>query len=141
MAGNDYLVGGDGNDYYAFGPGFGQDIIDNHSNTPSALDVLEIEGSDVSKLWFAQSQDDLVVTLLGSSDQVTVKNWFSDSSSQLGLIAANGHQYEAAQVDNLVSAMASFGAPVGGDIALTNDQRAYVDYMLGVGAPSGGGVS
>lgn len=137
-AGNDYLVGGDGNDVYAFGAGYGQDTIDNHSNTPDAFDVLSIDESDVSKLWFSQSQDDLVITLLGSDDQVTVKHWYSDPSSQLGLIATNGHQFYAGQVDNLVNAMASFGTPVGGDIALTHDQRAYVDYMLGA-APVGGG--
>ncbi|WP_190539592.1 calcium-binding protein [Pseudomonas typographi] len=139
-AGNDYLVGGDGNDVYTFGAGYGQDTIDNHSNTPDAFDVLSIDESDVTKLWFSQSQDDLVITLLGSDDQMTIKHWYSDPSSQLGLIATSGNQFYAGQVDNLVNAMASFGAPVGGDIALTNDQRAYVDYLLGA-APSGGGGS
>jgi Ca2+-binding RTX toxin-like protein len=139
-AGNDYLVGGDGNDVYAFQAGYGQDIIDNYSNTPDALDVLSIDESDVTKLWFHQSQDNLVITLLGSDDQMTIKHWYSDPSSQLGLITADRHQFYAGQVDNLVNAMASFGAPVGGDIALTNDQRMYVDYLLGA-APSGGGGS
>lgn len=137
--GNDYLVGGDGNDVYAFGTGYGQDTIDNHSNTPGAFDVLTIDESDVTKLWFSQSDNDLIITLLGSDDQMTVKNWYSDPSSQLGLITANGHDFYAGDVDNLLNAMAAFGAPVGGDIALTRDQRAYVDYMLGAGTGAGGG--
>ena len=138
-AGNDYLVGGGGDDTYIFGQGYGRDTINNHSGTSDSFDVLEINESDVTKLWFSQSSDDLVITLLGSDDQMTVENWFSDDSSRLALVAINRTQFDAGQVDQLVNAMAVFGAPAGGEMALSHDQRAYVDHMLGVGTGSGGG--
>ncbi|KPW93228.1 calcium-binding protein [Pseudomonas syringae pv. coryli] len=136
-AGNDYLIGGDGNDVYAFGRNYGQDTIDNHSNSLGASDVLEIDVSDVRELWFSQSKDDLIVSVLGSDDNITVKNWFDSPANQLASIDAGGHQFDNGQVDNLVNAMASFGAPVGGDIALTREQRTSIDYMLGVSGVSG----
>ncbi|MFA0939536.1 hypothetical protein ACDH53_19210 [Pseudomonas tremae] len=142
-AGNDYLIGGDGNDVYAFGRNYGQDTIDNHSNSLGASDVLEINMSDVRELWFSQSKDDLIVSILGADDNVTVKNWFDSPANQLALIEAGGRQFNNGQVNNLVAAMASFGAPVGGDVALTRDQRTSIDYILGVSGVSGvsgGGV-
>ncbi|QXG28093.1 calcium-binding protein [Pseudomonas viridiflava] len=138
--GNDYLIGGDGNDVYAFGLNYGQDTIDNHSNSLGASDVLELNVSDVRELWFSQSKDDLIVSILGSDDNVTVKNWFEGPANQLALIEAGGHQFDNGQINNLVNAMASFGAPAGGDIALTRDQRTSIDYMLGVGGVGGGGM-
>ncbi|MEF9672629.1 calcium-binding protein [Pseudomonas sp. PCH446] len=130
-AGNDFLVGGDGNDVYAFDTNSGHDTIDNHSNTIGSFDVLSIFEQDARNLWFSQSSDDLVVTILGSDAQVTVKNWFVDDTSRLALIEVRNKGFYANQVDSLVSAMAIFGAPVGGTSIMTHDQRNVIDQMLG----------
>lgn len=99
--------------------------------------------SDVRDLWFSQSKDDLIVSILGGDDSIAVKNWFDSPANQLALIEAGGHQFNNGQVNNLISAMASFGSPIGGDVALTRDQRTSIDYMLGVSGvngASGGGM-
>lgn len=91
--GNDTLRGGDGSDTYQFAAGDGQDVIHNYdelANTGIDLygnvlqdeDVLTITGiTDYRDIWLHQSGDDLIVDILGSSDQVTVKDWFVDNDS------------------------------------------------------------
>ena len=85
-AGNDYLVGGFGSDTYLFGAGGGQDVINNDADgwngyaDPDAnkQDVLQFKdgvlASDVSA---SRSGDNLILKINGSTDQVTVQNYFS----------------------------------------------------------------
>ncbi|WP_155499093.1 hypothetical protein [Pseudomonas brassicacearum] len=138
--GNDYLIGGDGSDKYAMDKNSGRDVIDNHSND-SDFDILEVEG-ELSQLWLSRSDDNLVITLLDSDAEMTVKNWYSDVSSRLDGISVSASQssfFEASQVDSLVEAMAVFGVPTSGEIKLSISQRGYVDQLLGVGGTTPGG--
>ncbi len=138
--GNDYLIGGDGSDKYAMDKNSGRDVIDNHSND-TAFDILEVEG-ELSQLWLSRSDDNLVITLLDSDAEMTVKNWYSDVSSRLDGIAVSASQssfFDASQVDSLVEAMAVFGVPASGEIKLSISQRGYVDQLLGVGGTTPGG--
>lgn len=93
--GDDDLTGGSGSDTYKFAVGDGSDVIHNaDANADTELlllggqkidqDVLEISGvTDYRDLWMYQSGNDLIVDVLGSSDQVTVKNWFvADDANQ-----------------------------------------------------------
>lgn len=129
---NDYLIGGDGSDTYLVGVGSGEDIINNFSsNAASDTDVLQfLAGIDESNLWFTRDGDNLVVDVIGSDDQVTIQGWYTDSSQQLDEIRTSDAVLQANMVDNLVSAMAAFGAPPAGDAQLTQDVRDQVDPVI-----------
>ncbi|MCV4340599.1 hypothetical protein OH707_05515 [Pseudomonas capsici] len=130
-AGNDYLIGGGGNDTYAFARGDGQDVINNLSNTPEAdNDVLSIEGASRDNLWLSRQGNSLVIDLRGAQDSVTVQDWYVDSSQHLDAIQAGGSTLYASQVENLVSAMAAFGAPEGGEINLSQVQRDQLNAVI-----------
>lgn len=122
--GDDYLLGGDGNDTYQFAAGDGTDVINNLSNAPGAdSDVLSIEGVAPKSLWFSRQGDDLVIDVLGgSTDSITIQDWYASPDQQLDEIQAGGSVLHADAVDDLVDAMAAFGAPVDGEIELTPAQ-------------------
>ncbi|MFI8744760.1 calcium-binding protein [Pseudomonas sp. NPDC077186] len=128
--GNDYLIGGDGSDTYYFAAGDGQDIINNLSNTPADNDVLSIEGITRDNLWLSRQGDSLVIDVRGSEDSVTVQDWYANSAQRLDAVQAGGSTLYANQVDNLVSAMAAFGAPAGGEINLSQVQRDQLNAVI-----------
>jgi hypothetical protein len=109
-AGNDTLVGGAGYDTYVFGRGGGQDIIVNGA-AGNAGPSGEVDfGSDINanQLWFKQAGNDLIVSILGSQDQITVSNWFSTNTSRLQEFElASGLKLDSG-VAQLVQAMATY---------------------------------
>ncbi|WP_405118281.1 calcium-binding protein [Pseudomonas leptonychotis] len=128
--GNDYLLGGDGSDTYYFAAGDGQDSINNLSNTPADNDILSIEGITRDNLWLSRQGDSLVIDVRGSEDSVTVQDWYANSAQRLDAVQAGGSTLYANQVDNLVSAMAAFGAPAGGEINLSQVQRDQLNAVI-----------
>ncbi|MCZ4321521.1 calcium-binding protein [Pseudomonas anguilliseptica] len=128
--GNDYLLGGAGSDTYYFAAGDGQDSINNLSNTPADNDILSIEGITRDNLWLSRQGDSLVIDVRGSEDSVTVQDWYANSAQRLDAVQAGGSTLYANQVDNLVSAMAAFGAPAGGEINLSQVQRDQLNAVI-----------
>jgi hypothetical protein len=60
-------------------------------------------------LWFTQSGNNLQIDLLGTSDQITVSNWFGSAGAQVSSINADGLILDS-QVSTLVSAMATYAS-------------------------------
>ena len=109
-AGNDILIGSAGNDTYKFGLGGGQDAIANGDADPNSTDILSF-GSNIAsdELWFSRSNDDLVISLLGTTDRVTVGNWYGDDASKIDeFVDGDGELLNRSEIDQLVSAMAGF---------------------------------
>lgn len=129
-AGNDKFRGGAGNDTYHFAAGDGQDGINNLSNTTADNDMLSIEGIVRDDLWLSRQGDSLVVDVIGSEDSVTVQDWYASSAQRLDAIEVGSSTLYANQVDNLVSAMAAFGAPAGGEINLSQVQRDQLNAVI-----------
>ncbi|WP_256572598.1 MULTISPECIES: S8 family serine peptidase [unclassified Pseudomonas] len=68
-------------------------------------------GEDVmpDQLWFKRKDDDLLVSRIGTAQQVIVHNWYASSSARPGdIIAGNGRRLAERNVENLVQAMAPF---------------------------------
>ncbi|MDX5630487.1 MULTISPECIES: calcium-binding protein [unclassified Brenneria] len=129
--GNDVLIGGDGSDTYVFAAGENQTVIRNQSGTPDDdVDVLRIEGIANDALWLSRYKDDLMIDAIGSSDRVVVQNWYADAGQRLDSIQTDGASLSAANVDNLINAMAAFGSPRGGEIRLTPEQRPQFEQVL-----------
>jgi Ca2+-binding RTX toxin-like protein len=112
-AGNDTMNGGAGSDTYLFGRAGGQDSINNNDADPAAMDVLRL-GADVNydQLWFRHVGNNLEISIIGSTDRVTVTNWYLGSAYQLDqIITASGNVLTSAEVEALVNAMAGFAPP------------------------------
>lgn len=106
-ADNDTLQAGLGDDIYRTSGAFGRDeITDTGGDDAVEFDVNE------STLWFSKNGNDLNVSVIGTQNGVTIKNWYSDSSAKIEeFYAGTGKLLTAAKVDSLVSAMSGFAQP------------------------------
>jgi Ca2+-binding RTX toxin-like protein len=106
-ADDDTLNGGVGNDTFLFGLGDGQDLVQDTSG--SADKMLFDGGIDPLDLVISRQANDLRLAIHGSSDQITVQNWYASSINRTETIqAGNGEILLSAQVDQLIQAMAGF---------------------------------
>ncbi|MBK4738006.1 calcium-binding protein, partial [Noviherbaspirillum pedocola] len=80
-AGNDSISGGDGADTIRFGKGYGCDTLTDTSyyatNVNDTVVFTDIASTDVQ---YRQKDYDLIVMVNGSTDQLTVRNFFNPSS-------------------------------------------------------------
>ncbi|WP_434141462.1 calcium-binding protein [Pseudomonas luteola] len=86
-AGNDYLNGDTGSDIYRFNRGWGQDSINNYDTGTGKVDAIEF-ASDIaaSDIVVSRSGTDLILTLKGTTDRITVSSYFnSDGTSSYKL--------------------------------------------------------
>jgi Ca2+-binding RTX toxin-like protein len=128
--GDDYLMGGEGNDSYQFASGDGQDTINNLSNGAGDDQLHFASGIDESQLWFFRDGDDLVTSVLGSDDQVRVQDWYSNDAQKLDSIHTDDASITANQLEQLVTAMASFGDPAAGEVTLTPQEENQVQSAI-----------
>src|SRR5690606_35009288 len=77
-AGNDLLYGSHNSDTYLFNLGDGIDTIIETGSNAGAIDVLRFgEGIGAEQIWLGRNGNDLQLQLLGTDDQVFIKNWYS----------------------------------------------------------------
>lgn len=75
--GNDALSGGAGNDLYVFQLGDGQDTIDNYDAAQGRVDALSFgPGIDPAAVTARRIGNNLVLSIAGGTDQVSVSNFF-----------------------------------------------------------------
>lgn len=86
--GNDRLEGAGGNDVFVFDRGDGQDTVFNGvSGNASPSSILKLRaGIKASDLWLSREGNNLVLTVLGSHDRVTVQDWFAADYRKLAAI-------------------------------------------------------
>lgn len=118
-AGDDTLSGGAGDDIFAFGRYYGADTI-NRDDTSSTGDEVHFgEYIDPYQLWFEQSGNSLVATVIGTNDSITVNDWFNYGDDPIDQFETDGGAtLDASDVASLVSAMASFDPPAQGTFDL-----------------------
>ena len=107
--GSEVADGGARANVYQVSSGTGQAeiILPNTAGSKNELDFLESITDE--QLWFERSGDDLKIDLLGTTTDVTVKDWFTGNSTQMQEITASGLKLDN-QVAQLVQAMASYSA-------------------------------
>lgn len=86
--GNDWMEGAGGNDTYIFGRGDGADTILNGVATNTvASSVLHLRGTiKASDLWLSRNGNDLLISVLGTQDQIEVRDWFAADYRKLAAI-------------------------------------------------------
>ena len=130
--GNDTLNGGYGNDTYLFGRGSGMDVVSDYDYNPGNTDVLSL-GADItdSQLWFRHVGSDLEVSIIGTTDKVTISNWYSSNAYHVEQFkTSDGKVLLDSNVDALVSAMASFAPPSVGQTTLPPDYQAPLNPVI-----------
>lgn len=114
-AGNDMVTGGSGNDSYTFARGDDQDTISDADSTSGNQDRV-LFGDTINPLDVVLSRqaNDLRLAVYGSTDQVTIQNWYAGATNQIETIqAGNGRMLLNTQVDQLIQAMAGFTQQTG----------------------------
>jgi hypothetical protein len=88
--------------YDLYTPGQWDDLPD--------TDSLRFEDVSYDKLWFKQIGQDLEVSVVGTTDKVTVRDWYTSQNDRVELTydAGNGHVLRDDKVQGLVTAMAGF---------------------------------
>ncbi len=117
--GNDLLIGGGGGDTYVFNGGDGQDTIVENDGTWFITDTLKFTRTTSRNLWLTKDGGDLVLSVIGSTDKVTIQDWFHGTRYQVERITDRiGQTLTNERVDALVNAMAAFTPPAAGQYTL-----------------------
>jgi Ca2+-binding RTX toxin-like protein len=130
--GDDWLIGGRGDDQFLQTRGGGADSITAYDPTAGKSDVLSF-GPDVAhdQLWFEQSGGDLAVGIIGTDDRATISGWYLGEAHQVQQIqASDGYALAAAEVNNLVQAMASFDPPGADETSIPSDYRDQLEAVV-----------
>lgn len=114
--GNDNLIAGKGADTYKWDRGDGQDTYAGNSlSGVSDDDTFAFEdGITKEELWFSRSAEDLEISILGTTDKITLEGWFSSNLASdtpeytIDEVLAGGEALDATDINSLISAMASF---------------------------------
>lgn len=83
--GNDTLDGGAGNDIYIFGKGDGQDVIlGNRESDVGEFNILQLKsGITPSEIATTRLGNDLVLSIVGTTDKITASSFFSDTTNNI----------------------------------------------------------
>ncbi|MGB8763708.1 MAG: calcium-binding protein [Burkholderiales bacterium] len=82
--GSDTLKGGAGSDTYLFNLGSGSDIIVEADATAGNTDIIQFgAGINQSQLVFKHIDNDLVVSITGSTDVLTIQGWYLGTANQV----------------------------------------------------------
>ena len=142
-SGQNTLVLGDGNNSVTMGAGHNQLMLGNGSNaiqldggsdtlalasgqyhisgTVGQLDIELLAGVH-DKLWFQEQGNNLEISVLGSSESITIDNW-SAGNQLSSLKASDGLTVSAGDISSLVQAMASFAPPAAGQLVYTAQEQ------------------
>lgn len=82
-SGNDTLIGGQGSDIFDFGAGDGSDRIEDFGG--AATDILRLAGLDHDDVTLSTSGVNLLVTVLGTGEVITIANQFDAGGGNHGV--------------------------------------------------------
>ncbi|MBN9088743.1 MAG: hypothetical protein J0J01_17705 [Reyranella sp.] len=110
-----------GTNHFAIANGAGNDVL--HIQSGDRTDVASFgSGIAYDQLWLAQSGHDLVMSVVGRPQTLTLADWFDGGANHLGEVeTADGYGIGDAGVEQLVQAMAAFSAPGAGQATLPPD--------------------
>ena len=78
-----------------------------------------LAGVSTDQIWFRRVSNNLEVSIIGTSDRITITSWYTSSAYQLEQFkTADGKTLTSSQVATLVTAMAAFTPPTSGQTTL-----------------------
>jgi Ca2+-binding RTX toxin-like protein len=135
--GNDTLMGQAGNDTYQFAKGDGQDTVIDSDATVGNVDVLQLSNLNQTNLWFKHVGNDLQISVMGTTDQLTIKDWYVGGTSRADnhierIKTADGLTMYDTDVEQFVQAMNAFAPPTATQTNWTNGQASNGKVLLTV---------
>ena len=133
--GTDTLTGGTGNDTYVMARTFGADTVIENDATAANLDIARfVTGVAYDQLWFKRpaSSNNLEISIIGTTDKLVIKDWYLGGQyrvEEIRTVDGNKVLY-AADVQALVTAMATLTQPAAGQTTLTASQRTALSSVL-----------
>ncbi|MGO0788776.1 putative Ig domain-containing protein [Herbaspirillum seropedicae] len=102
------------------------------SLTGSKTELQFMEAVSSDDVWFQHIGSDLSMQILSTGSRSLLVNWYGEvhADNALGGIKAGGKIIGQNNIENLVQAMASFGAPAAGQTSLTEGQRQSLQPIL-----------
>ena len=131
-AGADSLIGGTGNDAYILGRGYGADTVTENDATVGNTDVASfLSGIATDQIWFRHVGSDLEVSVIGTSDKLTIKSWYSGAAYHVEQFkTADNRTLLDTRVENLVTAMAAFSPPAAGQTTLPSNYQTALSPVI-----------
>jgi lipopolysaccharide export system protein LptA len=110
--------------------GFRNEVID--ASGADDADVLALGGHfGHEQLWFAESNGDLVISVIGRERSVTIDGWFDSPDNHISTLqTGDGFSISDEGIDQLVQAMAAFSPPADGHNHLSNALHEALDPVL-----------
>lgn len=129
--GADTLMDGAGSDAYLFNRSSGADVVDNRGRGSDGDAVVFGDGIGADQLWFQQMGNDLRVSIVGESSSALILGWYQGAANHVSEFRlSDGNRLLAAQVGNLVSAMAGMTPPASGQLTLSEQQHQQLDPTI-----------
>jgi Ca2+-binding RTX toxin-like protein len=140
--GTDFLMGGEGSDTYNINAGFGTDVIyEDKSNTGDMDQVIFSSSINYADLWFQKSGADLMISQLGSTNVLSIRNWYSTDTKLSAPAKIESFKQGnntlsitvSDKVKSLVDVMASYTKPsttIAGSTTLTSSQKATINTAI-----------
>jgi hypothetical protein len=106
-------------------------LITDGSSASSQSNELVFSGANSDQLWFSRSNNDLLVSVIGTSSQFDIVGWFDGNAPAVqSFAAADGKQLGSDDVNALVSAMASFSPPPAGATTLPGSYQNQLESVI-----------
>ncbi len=121
-------AGGAGNDTYLANRGGGADIVADSGGSDRIAFGAAVTSD---QLWFRHVGNHLEIGIIGTSDKVTIQNWYTSAGNRVERFeTAQGQVLLDTQVENLVSAMAAFAPPPAGQTTLPQDYQSTLQPII-----------
>ena len=100
--------------------------------TPGNTDIAQfLTGVSRDQIWFQQAGNDLVASIIGTSDKLTVQDWYLGAANHIEQFrTADGSTLLDSTVQNLVNAMAAFTPPAPGQTTLPPNYAASLNPVI-----------
>ncbi|MGL5632574.1 MAG: calcium-binding protein, partial [Azovibrio sp.] len=108
------------------------DVVTENDSTAGNKDILSF-GSDITsdQLWFKKVGSNLEVSVIGTTDKVTISSWYSGSAYRIEEFqAGDGMMLNDSKVQALVDAMAAFAPPAAGETRLAGSTQEALAPVL-----------
>jgi hypothetical protein len=107
-------------------------VISDYDTIVGNVDVLSVAaGVTASQLWLRRVGSDLELSIIGTSDKSTLKNWYAGNAYHVEQFkTADGKKLLDTQVDVLVAAMAAFAPPAAGQTTLPTAYQTALNPLI-----------
>jgi len=103
------------------------------SNDQAVDKLIFGEGISAEDLWFEQQNQDLIVKIIGTDDQMSITNWYERKGYRIEEFhTADGRILLEGEVNKMVQTMAAFSPQAGSESNLTAISREQLDSVIAV---------